>query len=254
MIRIAFLGFGNLGFNLCNALYKRKNISVNQIYNRSKIELPKRLKSIPFTTNLSDLISADVYIMAIPDDAIESFSESLPFNDKLVVHTSGAAAMTILSEKNRKGVFYPLQTFSKNRKAKFKKIPICIEADNEADLVLLKEIGSEISKKVIEITSEEREKLHLAAVFVNNFVNHMYTIGHDLLKEHDLNFDLLKPLIKETAGKIEHLSPIDAQTGPAKRDDKNTIEKHLHLLETSQFKGLYQQITESIKTTHGKKL
>lgn len=254
MIRIAFLGFGNLGYNLCNTLYKSKHITVIQIFNRSKIDLPKRLKSIPFTTNLSDLKTADVYIMAIPDDAIESFSASLSFTDKLVVHTSGAVAMNTISNKNRKGVFYPLQTFSKDRKAKFKKIPICIEAAHEKDLALLHKLGSAISKNVIEITSEERERLHLAAVFVNNFVNHMYTIGHELLSEQDLKFDLLKPLIKETALKIEALSPKDAQTGPAKREDQNTIEKHLHLLESSRFKELYQQITESIKTTHGKKL
>jgi len=254
MIRIVFLGFGNIGFHLCNTLYKTNKVAVNQVYNRNFIELPSALKQIPFTTKLSEIKEADIYIIAIPDDAIESFSKSLPFQNKLVVHTSGSMPMHILSNENRKGVFYPLQTFSKNSLVAFKEIPICIEASAASDLKILKELGESLSEKVIEINSEERSKLHLAAVFVNNFTNYLYRISNEILAESKLPFDLLKPLIAETARKIEALSPKDVQTGPAKRNDLKTIEKHLYLLKDSPYKQLYQQLTEAIQSSYGKKL
>lgn len=254
MIRIVFLGFGKLGYNLCNALHDNKLISVNQIYNRSNIELPPGLNQLSFTTRISEIEDADVYVIAIPDDAIKSLSEKLPFEDKLVIHCSGGAGLNILSEKNRRGVLYPLQTFSKHSKVDFSEIPICLEAENASDLKVLKKIGHILSNKVVEINSEERAKLHLAAVFVNNFVNHMYAIGHDILSKNKLPFDLLKPLIKETAHKVEMFSPAEVQTGPAKRKDLKTIEKHLHLLKGSPYRELYAQITESISNIDGKKL
>ena len=162
--------------------------------------------------------------------------------------------MHILSNENRKGVFYPLQTFSKNSLVAFKEIPICIEASVTSDLKILKELGESLSEKVIEINSEERSKLHLAAVFVNNFTNYLYRISNEILAESKLPFDLLKPLIAETARKIETLSPKDVQTGPAKRNDLKTIEKHLYLLKDSPYKQLYQQLTEAIQSSYGKKL
>ncbi len=254
MTSIVFLGFGNVGQHLCEALDENNQLIISQIYNRSEIELDSKFNHIPFTTKLSELKEADLYIMAIPDDAIASFSEVLPLKNKLVVHTSGSVSMEALSNANRKGVFYPLQSFSKKSEINFTEIPICIEAKRKADLTLLRNIGELISEKVVEINSEEREKLHLAAVFVNNFVNFMYNIGSDILDTHNLPFELLKPLITETAQKIERLSPKESQTGPAKRNDKKTIEKHLLLLENSPYKKLYQQLTEAISTSYEKKL
>jgi len=254
MTSIVILGFGNVGQHLCKALCKCNDISIKQLFNRNQVNIPSELKHIPFTSQLSEIQEADIYIMAIPDDAIVSFSEKLPFKGKLVVHTSGAVAMQVLSEANRKGVFYLLQSFSKNRELDFRNIPICIEAENKSDLKLLKKIGKSISKKVVEINSEERANLHVAAVFVNNFVNYMYGVSSDLLANNKLPFELLKPLIAETASKIETLSPKDAQTGPAKRNDKKTIEKHLHLLKDSPYKEIYQQLTDAILTSYGKKL
>ncbi len=255
MIQVAFLGFGNVNYHLCNSLCNNDYISVNQVYNRNKILFSSELEKIPFTTALSELKNADVYIIGIPDDAISPFSERVPFENKLVVHTSGGAEMAALSSKNRKGVFYPLQTFSKKSEVDFKKIPICIEAENASDLKLLKQLGETISEKVVEINSEERAKLHVAAVFVNNFVNYLYHIGHEIVSENNISFDLLKPLIAETARKMESILPKEAQTGPAKRNDLKTIEKHLHLLQDSPYNQLYQQLTKAIQTTaHGKKL
>jgi|TARA_R100000479_G_scaffold130736_1_gene68761 predicted short-subunit dehydrogenase-like oxidoreductase (DUF2520 family) len=247
MLHVVILGFGNIGSNLCNALYNSSQVSVIQIFSRNLITLPNNLKSISVTSNISEIKEADVYIIAIPDDAIADFSATLPFNDKLVVHTSGSVPMQAIDEKNRKGVFYPLQTFTKNNLVDFSEIPICIEAEEQTDLKLLKKLGESISKNVTEVSSEDRKTLHLAAVFVNNFVNHMYHISEDILKESNLDFKLLKPLIAETANKIKGLSPEQAQTGPAKRNDLKTIENHLHLLKDSPYKEVYKQMTEAIK-------
>jgi len=254
MIKVVFLGFGNVNSHLLNALNKNTEISVVQVFNRNYIKLISPFEHIPFTDDISKIENADVYIIGIPDDAISSFSESLAFQNKLVVHTSGGAAMNLLSAKNRRGIFYPLQTFSKQQSVDFKEIPICIEAENPNDLNLLRKLGATLSENVVEITSEKRAKLHLAAVFVNNFVNHLYEIGSEILKAENLPFDLLKPLIAETAAKIEILSPEEAQTGPAKRNDKKTIEKHLHLLENSPHAKLYELFTEQLNQKYGKEL
>ena len=155
--------------------------------------------------------------------------------------------MDALSDRNRKGVFYPLQTFSKNREVNFNNIPICVEATEPRDLKLLMNLGKSLSEKVVEVNSEERSKLHLAAVFVNNFVNHLYAIGDDILSNNELSFDLLHPLIEETANKIKILAPSQVQTGPARRGDQKTIEKHLHLLKEGPKSDLYQQLTASIR-------
>lgn len=247
MINVVFLGYGNLNQHLCRALSKAEDVKVKQVFNRNFIDFLSPLENIAFTDDISKLMDADIYIIGIPDDSIVSFSESLPFRNKLTVHTSGGVGMDQLSSKNKPGVFYPLQTFSKQRAVDFTNVPICIEAENLVDLELLKNLGLTISKKVVEISSEKRAKLHLSAVFVNNFVNYLYQIGSNILQEEGLPFDLLKPLIMETASKIESLSPAESQTGPAKRNDIKTIEKHLNLLGNSENKKFYELFTEALK-------
>ncbi|WGF92302.1 Rossmann-like and DUF2520 domain-containing protein [Aequorivita marisscotiae] len=247
MIKVVLLGFGNVNSHLLKAFNKSDEISVVQIFNRNYIKMISPFSAISFTDSISEIANADIYIIGIPDDAISNFSASLHFKNKLVVHTSGGAAMDVLSSKNRRGIFYPLQTFSKQRSVDFTNIPICIEAENPQDLDLLQQLGSVISKNVKIISSEKRTKLHLAAVFVNNFVNYLYQIGSEIVTKEDLPFELLKPLIAETALKIEALSPKEAQTGPAKRNDNKTIEKHLHLLEDNDFKDFYKLFTTALR-------
>lgn len=259
-MNIVILGYGNVAQHLVGAFLNTEAVTVLQIYNRSEISTPPIENC---TKSLSELMDADVYIIALPDDVIPDFSEKLPFKNKLVVHTSGSVPMRLLSEKNKKGVFYPLQTFTKDRSVDFKSIPICMEAENKSDLQILKKLGVHISEKIVEINSEQRQKLHLAAVFVNNFTNHLYHVSEKIIAENNLEFDLLKPLILETAQKMDSLSPSDAQTGPAKRNDKKTIEKHLQLLNDAHQSGtldasvpeLYSLLTQSIlNKNHGKKL
>ncbi|MBT0608899.1 Rossmann-like and DUF2520 domain-containing protein [Aequorivita echinoideorum] len=254
MIEVVFLGFGNVNQHLCKAFLQCENVTVKQIFNRNFIKSEPPFENIPFVEKMTTIETADVYIIGIPDDAIADFSEKLPFQNKLVVHTSGGVHINTISEKNRRGVFYPLQTFSKQRQMDFKTVPICLEAEKDSDLKLLQQLAGYISNTVVEISSEKRAKLHLAAVFVNNFTNYLYRIGNEILAEENLPFNLLKPLILETSEKIQNLDPREAQTGPAARNDLKTIEKHLHLLTNGEHKKLYELFTNQLKSNDGKKL
>ncbi len=247
MINVVFLGYGSVNSHLLKAFHGSQGVVVKQVFNRNYIKMISPFEDIPFTDDVSRIVEADVYIIGIPDDAISVFSESLPFLDRLVVHTSGGVSVEQLSEKNRRGVFYPLQTFSKQREINFQNIPICIESENADDLDLLQKLGLSISEVVVKISSQKRAKLHVAAVFVNNFVNYLYQIGSNILENEGLSFDLLRPLIQETAEKIESLPPQAAQTGPAKRNDIQTIEKHLSLLEDTDLKEVYSLFTQQLR-------
>ncbi|MFZ4106074.1 Rossmann-like and DUF2520 domain-containing protein [Flavobacterium sp.] len=246
MISISIIGSGNVAQHLISALYKAENIELVQVYSRNPKTLSDLLDTTKIVSDYKQLKEVDLYLIAVSDDAIATVSVQLPFANKLVVHTSGSVALEDLSATNRKGVFYPLQTFTKNKEVNFKEIPLCLEAQNETDLQLLKDVAFSISDRVFEITSEQRKPLHAAAVFVNNFVNHLYIIGNDICKEHNVPFEILKPLIKETANKIETLSPEKAQTGPAKRKDTTTINKHLAILTDANQKEIYKILTKSI--------
>jgi len=151
-------------------------------------------------------------------------------------------------------VFYPLQTFSKAAEVDFTQVPICIEAlNNKADLPILKKLAKAIGSESHKVNSDQRAALHLAAVFVNNFTNQIYRLAHEITESQGAEFDILKPLIKETARKLDDLSPYMAQTGPAIRNDKKTIKKHLKLLKNKHHKNIYELLTSSIQHTHGRK-
>ncbi|MEO0528914.1 MAG: DUF2520 domain-containing protein, partial [Bacteroidota bacterium] len=201
--------------------------------------------------NISD---ADVYIIAVSDTAIESVSQQLTAKKGLIVHTSGSASIMELRANERNGIFYPLQTFSKNRAVNFQNIPICIEAKKKEDLESLRKLARMISDSVYEISSEQRKSIHLAAVFVNNFTNHLYHAASEICVRNKVPFHILEPLIEETALKIKNLSPLEAQTGPARRGDTETIQKHIQQLTNDAYRDIYSLISESISTTYGEKL
>jgi predicted short-subunit dehydrogenase-like oxidoreductase (DUF2520 family) len=253
MISIAIIGSGNVAQHLIQAFSKSLEIELVQVFSRSKESVAHLLSSDKITTDLADLKNADLYIIAVSDDAICDVSSRLVFENKLVVHTSGSVALTDLDDRNRKGVFYPLQTFSKNKAIDFKQIPICIESQNEHDYKLLETVAKSISEHVHSLNSEQRKALHVSAVFVSNFVNHLYQIGNAICEEHHVPFAILKPLIQETANKIVTLSPQVAQTGPANRKDTTTIQSHLNFLSDENQKNIYQLLTKSI-IDNGKKL
>ena len=251
MIKIAIIGGGNVASHLTKAFYETKEVSLVQVYARNIAQIEHLKHHTSITNSLELLIDADVYILAVSDDAISEVSSKINGN-RLVVHTSGSASLESLQNKGRKGVFYLLQSFSKGKTVNFNKIPFCLEAENKKDLELLETLAKSIGSKIYHINSKQRKSLHAAAVFVNNFTNHMYKIGADICQEHQVPFEVLQPLIQETALKIKKLSPEAAQTGPAKRNDQETIQNHLKLLNKEQ-QEIYQLITKSIQK-NGKKL
>jgi len=241
MIKVALLGRGNVSFHLAKAFRTTENVEVH-VYD-SREEPSKVVKN-----------SADVFIIAVSDSAIKEVSEKLRGVDAIVAHTSGGVAINELPSDYGRGVFYPLQTFTKEKDLDFSNIPICIEAENQKDASILSELARSISMNVQEVSSTQRKSLHLAAVFANNFTNHLYQIAHNICEENDLSFNLVKPLIFETADKIKTLDPFRAQTGPARRNDFATISGHLELLKNADQKEIYSQLSISIQKTYGKKL
>ncbi|MHA7059477.1 Rossmann-like and DUF2520 domain-containing protein [Aquimarina sp. M1] len=254
MNSIVILGSGNVAHHLYAAFLNHKSAEVIQCYNRKGIKLHKDQKAEAITANLDKLKAADVYILAISDDAINEVTNVLPFENKLVVHTSGSVPMKSINHRHHRGVFYPLQTFSAAKKVDFGNIPFCIEAEREKDVNFLKKLASTLSQKVYEVSSDQRNALHVAAVFVNNFTNHMFSVGNDICAENNVPFQILHPLIEETAKKIQEIAPDEAQTGPAIRNDFKSIERHLKILTDDRQKQLYQSLTKAIQSKYGKEL
>ncbi len=253
MISITIIGSGNVAVHLINAVSKATDLEIVQIFARDKTKIFDKIEQSKITDNLNQLKPADIYIIAVSDNVVASISAQLPFENRLVVHTSGSLSIDKINSKNRQGVFYPLQTFSKSKEINFKKVPICIEAKYESDFDMLFKTAQILSDCVYKIDTNQRKSIHIAAVFVNNFVNHLYQIGNEICNEHNINFEILKPLIQETATKIMTLSPENAQTGPAKRNDTETLNSHIKFLTNKNQIEIYKLLTKSI-IDHGKKL
>ncbi len=228
MISILIVGKGNVGTHLFEALKPFNELKVSIISSR----------------NLTIIPIADLTILAVSDDAIQEVSHKI--NNTFVVHTSGSVAMSQLKNTSRKGVFYMLQSFSKEKKVDFSKIPFCLEVQHSLDFEMLSSIAKLLSEKIYQIDSEQRKIVHVAAVFANNFTNHLYKIANDICDKNQIPFEILYPLIAETAEKITTLPPILAQTGPAVRKDSETIKNHLFLLNEKQ-QEIYKILTNSIQ-------
>lgn len=253
MIKVSVIGSGNVAHHIIKALSINENVDLIEVYARNTNSLFNLLPIDKVVSDINLLKDADLYIIAVSDCAIAEISDNFNLSNQLVVHTSGSFGIDDLNSKNRKGVFYPLQTFSKSKSVDFKTVPICIEAQNKDDLELISKVAHSISDKVYNIDSSQRKAMHVAAVFVSNFVNHLYQIGSDICVEKQIPFDILLPLIQETAQKIAVMTPQMAQTGPAKRGDLDTINGHLTYLSDKNNKEIYSILTQSI-IEHGKKL
>ncbi|GGE42719.1 Rossmann-like and DUF2520 domain-containing protein [Psychroflexus planctonicus] len=253
MIKTVLIGFGNVGFHIAKSCKAADEIELLQIYNRSEVEanLQKEI-NVAFTTDFNLLQEADVYIIAVKDDAIEKVVKQIPFTNKIVAHTSGS--LHLLNTHQNDAVFYPLQTFTKNKSLNYKVIPFCLEAENEETYAVIEKMAKSISPKVYSISTAQRQELHLSAVFVCNFVNHLYAIGEEICKSHQIPFEILEALIEETANKIKSLNPVEAQTGPALRQDQKTINRHLDQLKKTNYTDIYQQLSNSIAKKHGNQL
>ncbi len=231
--------------------FKNTGFSIKYIYSKTKKSAQTLAGKIdcPFTNELDSLPDdAGLYIVCVKDSVIEEVAKELKVKNGLVVHTAGSISINILQPYFKDfGVFYPLQTFTKNRNIDFSEIPLCIEANNRKSENKLLVLAKSLSKKAEVINSDKRKILHLAAVFTCNFTNHMYGIGSELLKSKKINFELLHPLINETAKKANEMNPIDAQTGPAARNDKKIIDMHLKMLKDyPEFEKIYRFVSDSI--------
>ena len=186
---------------------------------------------------------ADLYVIAVTDSAIASVAAEIGDVPGLVVHTAGSVPMSVLPQ-HCKGVLYPLQTFTKGRSVDMRSVPLFVESEGGEELLL--HVASQLSDTVIPMDSERRRYLHLAAVFCNNFTNHMYRITEELLSQHDIPFEVMLPIIDETARKVHSLTPAQAQTGPAVRWNQGVMEAQQNLLERDDLRQLYQIISKSI--------
>lgn len=246
MIKVGIIGSGNVAHHLIQAFQKAGGIDLVQVVARNPNALEGVIDASKIINSPSDLLPLDLCIIAVSDNAINTVSQEIKIKNSVVAHTSGSMPLDVLSQE-RAAVFYPLQTFSKNKSVDFKSIPIAIEASNPDDQKLLETVAKSISEHVYYINSEQRKALHMAAVFACNFVNHMYTLSEEICREHQMPFDLLRPLIAETASKIEVLTPREAQTGPAIRRDQPTIDAHLKMLTDQNQKNIYTLLTQSIQ-------
>lgn len=248
--KIVIIGTGRVATQLGSAFHNA-GFSVAQVYGRNPRAAAMLAAKLdcPYTSDLGMIYhDADLYLLAVADDAISHISGELNQIRGLLVHTSGFQPVSAIHQEiSRKGVFYPLQTFSFDRNPVFSEIPFFVEADNEADTQLLEQLAFKLSSTVVRSTSQQRQQLHLAAVFVCNFSNAMYDMGHELIKSNQLNFDLLKPLIRETAEKALQMDPSLAQTGPARRNDNNVLMAHRQILQQyPQLSSVYASVTDYI--------
>lgn len=249
-MRITLIGSGNIATHL-GAAFRNAGHRIVQVYSRNMQNAALLAYHIGAEA-IDDLNSinpeTDIFIIAISDDAIASIVQQLAKYDKLIVHTSGATDLyTLLAFTDKAGVFYPLQTFSKTKEVDFRTVPLCIEGATESATQALKELAQGISNNVYIIDSSQRKTLHLAAVFACNFSNYLYSVAQELLAKQNINFDLLRPLILETAQKVQEHLPADVQTGPAARKDIKTIDMHLNLLKGEpELEQIYRLLSQGI--------
>lgn len=253
-MKIVFIGSGNVATHLAIA-FKAMGADILQVWSKDSrnAEILAALTKAEPISQWSNLdLNADCYIIAVKDDVIGNVAIHLKNVKGIVVHTSGATAMDVLfGTGSGFGVLYPLQTFSRTKSVDLKKVPLCIEGDRADTLEKISALAHLLSREVTEVSSEQRQILHVAAVLASNFSNHLYHLSSQLLQQHQLKFDLLKPLILETAQKIQSAPPKEVQTGPAVRNDVVTMKKHLDLLKDSpELQGIYEMLSNSIKNTY----
>jgi len=249
-MNIVLLGSGKVATQIGKALHNA-GIPVAQVYSPT-LEHAQTLAMQVHAKAISELAeltkNADVYIISVKDDAILGLVDQLDLGDKIVLHTSGSTAMDVLkSASTNYGVLYPLQTFSFDKTVDFSQVPIAVEASSPEIAKQLEALAHKLSPKIIQMTSEQRLVLHIAAVFACNFSNHLYAIAEQLLESKGISFDYLLPLIAETAAKVQQALPSEVQTGPAIRKDEKILQKHLDFLkEHPQLQEIYRLLSQSI--------
>jgi predicted short-subunit dehydrogenase-like oxidoreductase (DUF2520 family) len=242
---ISIVGTGNVAWHLGKALFESGE-RIDFVYGRdvSKAKDLARSLKAELIEDLTNLENRTVLI-CVKDEAIGEISEIL-HPSCFVIHTSGSVSINVLEGHEGFGVLYPLQTFSKDRNIELSSVPFLVEASDKAHLISIIELASRIAENIQISNSEERKQIHLAAVYVNNFTNHIIQTAKQLMDEKGLDWKLLLPLLKETVDKLTEMDPDEAQTGPAKRNDQITIQEHLSMLPESE-RELYEMISKRIQ-------
>jgi predicted short-subunit dehydrogenase-like oxidoreductase (DUF2520 family) len=252
-MNVSFIGSGNLAWHLAPAL-DNTDFAVKEVYSRNikraDALVEKLYEAKPKATLDFSISPSKIFIIAAPDDAIAEIVEEivLPQN-AFLFHTSGSQPLSTLgySATPNIGVFYPLQTFTKGKKIDFREVPVFLESENSVAEKVLSTMAKAISKKVFKVSSADRKALHVAAVFASNFTNHMLSLSKEILEEHKLDFDLLKPLITETINKSLAIGPENSQTGPASRGDLEILDKHFDFLKGDEdVAEIYKLISQHI--------
>ncbi|EOR93795.1 hypothetical protein ADIARSV_3038 [Arcticibacter svalbardensis MN12-7] len=249
-MKVVLIGSGNVATHLGIAL-KEAGHQILQVWSKTLLH-GKVLADILHSSATDDLTKIDqegeIYIIAVKDDFISEVAAGLNLKHQILVHTSGTVSLDQLAaHADRCGVFYPLQTFSKNKSIGFLTVPVLVEGNTQEVGEVLFTLAGTISNQACEMSSEERSVLHVAAVFACNFSNHLYALSEKILQDRGIDFNLLKPLIAETAAKIQHYPPADVQTGPAIRNDLLTLARHKELLNNyPDLKDIYEILSNSI--------
>lgn len=254
---VSIIGSGNLAWHLAPAL-DNTDFAVREIYSRNPSRADALVEKLyeaesKVSLNFSDSPSR-IFIIATSDDAIQEVAQEIILpDDAILVHTSGSQPLSLLgyAATHNIGVFYPLQTFSKDKKIDFQDVPFFIESENSETEKVLMQMGKALSKTVFKINSQDRKALHVSAVFASNFTNHMLFIAQGIMKENKLSFDWLKPLIAEMINKSLSIGPENAQTGPAKRGDLEILDKHLEFLQHDESVAeIYKVVSQHIVDTY----
>ncbi len=247
-IQISIIGSGNVANRLAIA-FSEEGINISHIYS-SNLTTAKELAKKVGAKVLADTndLPQQLCIVCVPDNVIGSVVNSIDKNIS-VAYTSGSISLYSLTKRENLGVFYPLQTFSKERKIDFFNVPIFIESNNEYFTSTLFDLAWKISREVSHANSEKRKKMHIAAVMVNNFTNHIIHLSQEYSTQNNIDFKHLRPLLQETISKLEDSSAFDSQTGPARRGDDTIIKEHLAKL-SGRTKEIYQLISKSISETY----
>ena len=248
---ISIVGTGNLAYHFVQMISSIDGLNINEIIGRHE-KIPKAFRKfeLNYSSKISNTLKSDLYLILVPDDYIEDICFKLKNLKGIISHCSGSIDIEVLKECNNYGVIYPLQTFSMKSKLDYSKIPFLLEASNKDVKNQFNEFISKISKNISFENSQSRFIYHITAVIINNFTNHLIVKSQQIIKSNNLNFEFLYPLVKETIKKTELMSALEAQTGPAKRNDKITIEKHIEFLKKYDTEKLYREISDSIINTN----
>jgi predicted short-subunit dehydrogenase-like oxidoreductase (DUF2520 family) len=247
---IVIIGSGNVATHLAIAFLKagHRILSVISRNENNAAQIAEKTRSHYSSDYTSIPAESDFIIVAVKDEAISDIISKLNIGNAVVAHTSGSVEMNVFQNHTVNfGVFYPLQTFHKEKELEIREVPFCIEGNNETTANALSELAKSISSNIHFVSSENRKVLHVAAVFACNFTNHFYAIAENILAEKNLSLDILRPLIKETALQVMDKSPSQLQTGPAIRGDEKIMQQHLNYLAAkSELAELYKKISASI--------